>query len=135
MFICIRKLATAAVLAASVTSMASVASASPVINGLAIKNALTSDVETVQWRRGWRGGWHGGWGGVGAGFVAGAIIGSMITAPYYYGPGPYYGYGPGPYYGYGPGYDAAAYCMRRFRSYDVRSGTYLGYDGFRHPCP
>ena len=31
--------------------------------------------------------------------------------------------------------DAVAYCMRRFRSYDPASGTYLGYDGLRHPCP
>jgi hypothetical protein len=28
-----------------------------------------------------------------------------------------------------------AYCQRRFRSYDVRSQTYLGTDGTRHPCP
>jgi hypothetical protein len=28
-----------------------------------------------------------------------------------------------------------AYCMRRFRSYDPRSGTYLGNDGYRHACP
>jgi hypothetical protein len=28
-----------------------------------------------------------------------------------------------------------AYCSQRFRSYDPRSGTYLGYDGLRHPCP
>ena len=27
------------------------------------------------------------------------------------------------------------YCMRRYRSYDPRSGTYLGYDGYRHRCP
>jgi hypothetical protein len=27
------------------------------------------------------------------------------------------------------------YCMQRFRSYDPRSGTYLGNDGARHPCP
>jgi BA14K-like protein len=25
--------------------------------------------------------------------------------------------------------------MQRFRSYDPQSGTYLGYDGQRHPCP
>jgi predicted lipid-binding transport protein (Tim44 family) len=31
--------------------------------------------------------------------------------------------------------DAVAYCMQRYRSYDPSSGTYLGYDGFRHPCP
>nr|WP_246215811.1 BA14K family protein [Microvirga makkahensis] len=28
-----------------------------------------------------------------------------------------------------------AYCAQRFRSYDPASGTYLGYDGRRHPCP
>jgi hypothetical protein len=28
-----------------------------------------------------------------------------------------------------------AYCEQRFKSYDVRSGTYLGYDGQRHSCP
>jgi hypothetical protein len=28
-----------------------------------------------------------------------------------------------------------AYCEQRFRSYDPASGTYLGYDGYRHPCP
>jgi len=28
-----------------------------------------------------------------------------------------------------------AYCMQRYRSYDPASGTFLGYDGLRHPCP
>jgi hypothetical protein len=37
--------------------------------------------------------------------------------------------GPG-YYEYGPNE-----CAARFRSYDPVSGTYLGYDGLRHPCP
>jgi hypothetical protein len=31
--------------------------------------------------------------------------------------------------------DAVAYCARRYRSYDPISQTYLGSDGFRHPCP
>jgi hypothetical protein len=31
--------------------------------------------------------------------------------------------------------NTVAYCSQRFRSYDPRSGTYLGYDGYRHPCP
>lgn len=31
--------------------------------------------------------------------------------------------------------DAVAYCQQRFKSYDVRTGTYLGYDGRRHACP
>jgi hypothetical protein len=70
--------------------------------------------------------------------------------PYGYGPGPY-SYGPGPYEDGpvasdeglasgplvaqgGPG-DDVAYCQAHFRSYDPSSGTYLGYDGMRHPCP
>jgi BA14K-like protein len=28
----------------------------------------------------------------------------------------------------------ASYCAQRYRSYDPASGTYLGYDGMRHPC-
>lgn len=31
--------------------------------------------------------------------------------------------------------DAVAYCMQRYRSYDPASGTYMGYDGIRRPCP
>jgi hypothetical protein len=38
------------------------------------------------------------------------------------------------------GYDGSAAtvasngCAERYRSYDPASGTYLGYDGQRHPC-
>jgi hypothetical protein len=44
------------------------------------------------------------------------------------------------YYDAGPGYEVSggadpAYCAQRYRSYDPASGTYLGYDGLRHPCP
>lgn len=31
--------------------------------------------------------------------------------------------------------DQIAACARRYRSYDARTGTYLGNDGYRHPCP
>jgi hypothetical protein len=71
---------------------------------------------------GGRGGYYGGgyyygddwgWGG----FAAGAILGGVLAAQPYYGG------------------DAVGYCMRRFKSYDPGSGTYLGYDGYRHPCP
>jgi hypothetical protein len=82
-------------------------------------------------------------GAVIGGLVAGALIGGAIASSQrgYYGPGP--GYGPGygaPGYGYAPRYagppnDVVGYCMSRFKSYDPASGTYLGYDGFRHPCP
>jgi hypothetical protein len=144
--------AAAALLALSVVPFANVASAMPVADALAIKNAAPANVETVQWRgRGWRGGgWRGGGWGVGAGLLGGAIIGGMLASPYYYGAGPYGGYyGSGPYGGYygsgpyyaAPGYvgppagDGVAYCMQRFKSYDPGSGTYLGFDGLRHPCP
>ncbi len=40
-------------------------------------------------------------------------------------------YGPGPDGGGGdPGY-----CAHRYRSFDPQSGTYMGTDGVRHPCP
>jgi BA14K-like protein len=106
------------------------------------------------WNRG-GGGWnHGGgrgWGGGGfiPGAVAGAVIGGAIAnsnayydgGPGYY--GPQYGYYDQPdYYDQGPAVavapddgDSAGYCMQRYRSYDPASGTYLGFDGLRHPCP
>jgi hypothetical protein len=134
----------ATLIAGGIWSMAGVAAAAPVADALAIRSTVPTAVDTVQWR-----GW--GW-GLGTGLIAGAIVGSALTAPYYYGygPYPYYAAPPGPvYYGpaapvYGPqapaygapvGEDAAAYCAQRFRSYDPRSGTYLGLDGKRHPCP
>ena len=77
------------------------------------------------------GGWHGhhrGGGNFGAGiagFAAGAILGGALASqPRYYQPG--YAYSPGP---------SVAWCERHYRSYDPRSGTYLGYDGYRHACP
>ena len=99
---------------------------------------------------GWNGGYrrHYGGGGFFPGAVAGAVIGSAFASSYgyydnpgYYAPG-YYdnGYDNG-YYDYGgavavaPGGDDVGYCSQRYRSYDPASGTYLGYDGQRHPCP
>lgn len=122
------RLAAAALFAICIAPICSVASAMPIADALAIKNAAPANIETVRWYgRSW------GW-GVGAGFLGGAIVGGMLAAPYYYGPGPYY-YEPGPgYVGPAPG-DAVSYCMQRFKSYDPTSGTYQGYDGYRHPCP
>jgi hypothetical protein len=124
----------AAVLAAGVVGASNVASATPFADALAIRNATGTGVEQV-WGRGF------GW-GFGAGFLGGAIVGGALVAPYYYG-GPYY-YGPA-YYppaAYGPGYypapgygGGAASCASRYRSYDPATGTFLGYDGVRHPCP
>jgi hypothetical protein len=59
------------------------------------------------------------------GLAAGAIIGGALAqqqaqaAPVYA----------------APNQSAVAYCAQRYRSYDPASGTYLGYDGLRHPCP
>jgi hypothetical protein len=84
--------------------------------------------------------------GRGVGFAGGLVAGSAL------------GYGYGDYYGgddyaynndyYDDGYSGdrgntgyavsngadPSYCARRYQSYDPASGTYLGYDGLRHPC-
>jgi hypothetical protein len=99
------------------------------------------------------GGWHRGYHRRGGGFfpgaVAGAVVGGALASGYY---GSGYDYGYGSDYGYyddpysyddavvaaapAPvGGDDVAYCMQTYRSYDPASGTYLGYDGQRHPCP
>jgi len=59
----------------------------------------------------------------------GLAVGALAAWPYYD------GYDYGYYDGYGYGDAGVAYCMRRFRSYDPVSRTYLGYDGRRHSCP
>jgi hypothetical protein len=82
--------------------------------------------------------------GRGFGFAAGSALGYGYGG--YYGD-PYYGdYAYNDYYDDGypgyvgdPGYVVSggvdpAYCAQRYRSYDPASGTYLGYDGLRHPC-
>lgn len=81
----------------------------------------------------------------GGGFIPGLVIGGAFGSSYGYYGAPYgygvpYGYYDDGYYDEGlvavvPGGDEVAYCKRRFRSYDVRSRTYLGFDGLRHPCP
>jgi hypothetical protein len=121
-------LAAAVLFSVSIAPIANVASATPVSNAFTLKNAAPTDIETVRWRgRGGRN-WHRGGGGAGvaAGVLGGLIVGGMLAAPYY----------DRPYYGAGyNGDDAIGYCMQRFKSYDPGSGTYLGYDGYRHPCP
>jgi hypothetical protein len=80
-------------------------------------------------------------GGFWPGFAVGTGIGFGSTYGYYGSPSYYddsYGYyddtavvAAAP----PAGDDAVAYCMQRYKSYDPASGTYLGYDGQRHPCP
>lgn len=100
--------------------------------------AVATPASAQRWHRHY----YGGGGAVLGGFAAGALLGGALAARPY----GYYGYGYGPYYSgptvydegpvyAAPGGDAEAYCMQRFKSYDPSSGTYLGYDGRRHPCP
>jgi uncharacterized protein YcfJ len=73
-------------------------------------------------RRGWRHGRRHRRDGYWPGAAFGAVIGGMLAAqPRYYGR-----------QAYG---SAVSWCMRRYRSYDPYSRTYLGYDGYRHSCP
>jgi hypothetical protein len=127
-----RILAASALIASSVLVFAGRASAAPIGEPLGITKAGSSVTRPVQYRGG---GW--GWGpAIAGGIIGGAIVGGALAAPYapgYYGPG-YYGPPPPIAYGPPPG-DAISYCMQRFRSFDPSSGTYLGNDGYRHPCP
>jgi hypothetical protein len=104
-------------------------------NNATVNSSMPSLVTDARYYgRGYGGRYYGRGYGYG-GFAAGAIVGGFLAAPYYYGGGPYYYPGPG-YYAYGAASgDAVAYCVQRFRSYDPRSGTYLGNDGYRYPCP
>ena len=96
------KTAIAALIATSVSSLGNRADAAPLSASLALRDAITSTSQTVQWRGGgWRGGWggwHGGWAGRGAGFAAGAFIGGALAGGSYYGYNRYnYGYNYGSY--------------------------------------
>lgn len=72
---------------------------------------------------------HGNIGAGIAGFAAGAILGGALAQHRHYGPD-YYAYRPGPSY-----HQRVRWCMQHYRSYDLRTHTYLGYDGYRHHCP
>ncbi len=84
------------------------------------------------------------------GFAFGTIFGSATARPappprYYPGtvyvappppPPPVVVYQPAPVY-YAPEPwtpEWYAYCGQKYGSFDARSGTYLGYDGYRHMC-
>ena len=147
------RLMTAGLIAALVGTVLSAAPASAQLarpqtaEAIAGSDKLTTE---VRWRGGgygWRGGgygWRGGsgwrgygyrgWYGPGIGFATGLAIGGAYAAPYYYGPPVYYRT-PGVVYDAPENGNSVAYCMQRFKSYDPASGTYLGYDGRRHPCP
>ena len=98
-------------------------------------------------RGGWGGGHyyhhdHDGIGALGAGllgFGVGAIVGSALTPQQVYvapppppPPPPAYSpasYGPPPWTP-----DWYSYCYSLYRSFNPRTGTYIGYDGYEHFC-
>ena len=123
----------AATLAVASPNSSQAAPMSPALGGVLLTEQLGQSLPTIQVRR--RGG-NGA--GIAAGIIGGIIAGSIIASqrPYYSYDYGYYHYPPYGYYGPYPNRDQAiAYCMQRFRSYDPFSMTYLGYDGYRHPCP
>ena len=88
--------------------------------------------------------------GVSAAVVAPANAFPYYYHPYYYHPYHHHYWGPGPAIGAGIlGFAAGAAiagaaesnhrdhvdaCFSAYRSYDPRTDTYLGYDGYRHRC-
>ena len=80
--------------------------------------------------------------GFGPGFGFGVGVGSALGYGYggYYDPYYYDDYAYDDSYPAYSGYVVSggadpSYCAQRYRSYDPASGTYLGFDGLRHPCP
>lgn len=70
-----------------------------------------------------------------AGFAAGLAIGGTIAYPHFH--RPFATFSPaypasGPYSAADP---SIISCMHRLRTYDPSTRTYLGFDGFRRPCP
>ena len=94
-------------------------------SGIVTAATDAATVTQVQYRRGprhhgpprhhhRRGGGDGG--AVAAGVLGGLLLGAIIA-------------------GQAQQQRSVDYCRQRYRSYDPYSGTYLGYDGRRHPCP
>ena len=129
---------------------------------MALASAARALPEQVSWRAAadgpaadgqgnWNGGrWHGGrWHGGRWWPYAAVVAGLGLAAwPYYGGPGYYDDYYPyvdetyvdpgyvdGGYVEPGYGDNGVAYCIRRFRTYDQSTGTYIGKGGRRYPCP
>jgi BA14K-like protein len=101
------------------------------------------------WGGGHHHGGHNNWGGSGVYLGLGFL--PFFGGGYGYGGYPGYGYGGYGYGGYGyggygyrpyyrPYYRVAGgsahvrYCYNRYRTYDARSNTFIGYDGYRHRC-
>jgi hypothetical protein len=129
-----------AVLAASAALCAAAAGAAPITAPSSLQNASAPSVQTVQWLGDWN--WGRPAGTYGYDGYAYPGYGYPAAPGYGYATVPGYapGYVPAPVApGYATGYQAGAadvaFCMRRYRSYDPSSGTYIGRDRLRHSCP
>ena len=139
----IPKLALTALLALAVCAPIQEAAAQDALGGAIFGGAAGAIV----------GGALGGGRGAAAGAIIGATTGAAIAAQgqprpggyYYYQNGCYIQQPDGSWVGVSPRYCATAQysppveydtpgCMRA-RSYDPNSGTFVGRDGYRHPCP
>ena len=78
-----------------------------------------------------------------AGFAVGTLFGNATARPRYVAPRAIYVPPPRPVYvAPAPVYyelvpwtpEWYSYCASKYRSFDPRSGTYMGYDGYRHMC-
>jgi len=153
------KVIAVALMAAAASMFGSPASALPVSSPSVLHSAVAPGFEAVGYRG--RGYVVAGIGLAAGAIIGGAILNATQPRGYYgynngYGYGAYgydqgyggyepdyvqvpsyrYGSGPGPAYrqSYVEGGQDAGYCQQRYRSYDPASGTYLGFDGLRHPC-
>lgn len=97
----------------------------------------------------WKGGHHHkkyhsskGW-NPGAALATGAILGfafGALSTPNYYSPPTVYYKAPPPppypdYYAYGPmNAQHISYCKSKYRSYNVKYNTWIGFDGLVHQC-
>jgi hypothetical protein len=127
-------------LAAGATLLSAAPSSAAPAGNIGVSAALKNDlVQDVQYRRhgyyGPRGRYYGyrRGGAVAAGVIGGLALGAALGAAAAAPPPPP---PPAAYYepDYAEGDDWLAYCSSKYRSFDPRSGTYLGYDGLRHPC-
>jgi hypothetical protein len=136
----------AAAVALGTLGLTATAEAMPIGSGApAVEKQANANIETVANRRYWRGDrrghrdwnhnrWrrhhdHDDW-GYGGAFLGGVLLGSALDNAYddddyYYAPRRRYRVADD---------DHASYCLDRYRSYDVRSDTFMGYDGYRHRC-
>jgi hypothetical protein len=139
-----------AIVMASAIALPQVAFAAPLTQpnqsrAMGVTSTGDVNVEPVAWRKKrygynnrWRGDryryrhggyrhYHNGWyynspWWLAAPLVGGALVGAYAAPRVYYDNDDYAGGG------------HVEWCMNRYRSYDPRSNTFVGYDGYRHEC-